>query len=265
MPYSIHVQGLDGLTLLSPADPGFDAVATPMLGRVASLALRLKPFLVIVSNQSPRTVVSFSKNWRVTHGDGRTTMFREAVSFPHAVCGDALVSRDPAGFDPGARRIEANGVVIQGWGDLDEYFDQFLPQFFDQNDRLLARATELRIELNAAIFDDGTLVGPDDESWLRHTFSAYVEAKQSWYRGIIAALDAGRSVADAFQPLDDFSSAWMSGLRTGDAPPQEFPLEMWKREAAADAQRWRRRYADEEIPRLLKQSIRLEPFAISRP
>jgi hypothetical protein len=57
----------------------------------------------------------------------------------------------------------------------------------------------------------------------------------------------------------------MSGLRAGDGPPQEFPLEMWKREAAADAQRWRRRYADEEIPRLLKQSIRLEPFAISRP
>jgi hypothetical protein len=82
---------------------------------------------------------------------------------------------------------------------------------------------------------------------------------------IIAALDAGRSVADAFQPLDNFSSAWMSGLRAGDGPPQEFPLEMWKREAAADAQRWRRRYADEEIPRLLKQSIRLEPFTISRP
>jgi hypothetical protein len=163
MPYSIHVHGLDGLTLLSPEDPGFDAVATPMLGRVATLALRLKPFLVIVSNRSPRMVVSFSKHWRLTHDDGRTTTFREAVSFPHAVCGDVLVSRDPAGFAPGARRIEANGVVIQGWGDKDEYFDQFLPQFFDQNDRLLARATELRIELNAAIFDNGTLIGPDDD------------------------------------------------------------------------------------------------------
>lgn len=94
-------------------------------------------------------------------------------------------------------------------------FDLFLPQFFDQNDRLLASATDLRIELNAAIFEDGTLVGADDESWLRETFSTAVEAKQDWYRGIIAALDAGHSVAEAFEPLDRFLNEWMPGCSRG--------------------------------------------------
>ena len=65
--------------------------------------------------------------------------------------------------------------MIQGWGDLDEYYDQFLPQFVVAKDQILADAVDLRIELNAAIFSDGTLVGPDDESWLSDLF-AHVRA-----------------------------------------------------------------------------------------
>jgi len=262
MAVPIQVQGLDGLTLLSPTDPTFDAVATPLLGRVAELALRLKPFLVIVTNVSPKTVVSFVKKWRVTHASGQSTTFREQVSFPHVVCGDTRVSRDPAGLAPGESRIEANGVVIHGWKDLDPYFDQFLPQFFEQNDRLLANATDLRIELNAAIFDDGTLVGPDDESWLEEGFAAYVEAKQEWYRGIIAALDAGQSVDQAFEPVDRFLTDYASLLQAGEHPSFDDPRLTWKRDAAGDAKGWRKRVRDEELPRLLRESIRFDPFVI---
>jgi hypothetical protein len=119
MPASIHVHGLDGLTVLSPTDPSFDEVATPLLGRVAALGLRLKPFIVIVSNVSQQTVVSFSKTWRVTHTSGQTTIFHDHASFPHLVCGDALVSPDPARLAPVASRNEAHHVVIQGWRDQD--------------------------------------------------------------------------------------------------------------------------------------------------
>jgi len=262
MAVPIHVHGLDGLTLLSPTDPTFDEIATPLLGRVATLALRLKPFIVIVSNVSQQTVVSFSKTWRVTHASGQTTTFRDHASFPHVVCGDALISHDLPGLAPGASRIEALGVVIHGWKDQDPYFDQFLPQFVDHNEQLMTNATDLRIELNAAIFEDGTLVGPDDDSWLRETFSAHVEGKQFWYRGIIEALDAGRSVDEAFEPVDRFLNDWTSRLRAGEHPSFDDPRVMGKREAAGDAKRWRRRVSDEEVPRLLRESIRLDPFVI---
>jgi hypothetical protein len=261
MPVPIHVHGLDGLTLLSPTDPGFDAVATPLLGRVAELALRLKPFLVIVSNVSQQTVVSFAKKWRVTHASGQSTTVREHVSFPHVVCGDARVCRDPAGLAPGASRIEANGVVIHGWKDVDAYFDQFLPQFFEENERMLANATDLRIELNAAIFEDGTLTGADDESWLRESFSTAVEAKQDWYRGIIAALDAGQSVDEAFEPLDRFLNEWNARLQSRHRSFDD-PRDISNREAAGEAKRWRGQVSDDELPRVLRESIRLEPFVI---
>ena len=71
-------------------------------------------------------------------------------------------------------------------------------------DTLLADAVDLHIDLNAVIFADGTLIGADDRSALTNLFSAYVQAKQDWYRGIIEALDAGQSVAESFAPVERF-------------------------------------------------------------
>ena len=117
MALSIEVSGLDayGVGLLSPTRPEFDEFARPLLGeRIADVGLRLKPMLVIVSNENVRTVVSLSLVWRVTHRDGRTTEFWAHTSFPEVICGDVVLSYHPAGLETGQRRIEAYGLVIHG-------------------------------------------------------------------------------------------------------------------------------------------------------
>jgi hypothetical protein len=220
--------------------------------------------LVIVSNQNVRTVVSLSLVWSVTHRSGRTTQFWGHTSFPHVICGDVVLGHHPAGLETGQGRIETNGVVIHGWGYGDEYFDQFLGQFVDQKDTLLANAVDLQIELNAVIFADGTLVGADDQSALTDLFSAYVQAKQDCYRGIIEALDAGQSVAESFAPVERFLADATTRMRAENQFAREKQAELWTHQAAAEARRWRRRYADEDIPSLLKQAIRLDPFTIRR-
>jgi hypothetical protein len=266
MALSIRIKGLDasGVELVSPARPEFDELARPLLGeRIADIGLRLKPMLVIVSNDSVQTVVSLSLVWRVTHRDGRTSRHWGHTSFPEVICGDVLVSPQPAGLESGQRRIEANGLVIHRWGYLDEYYDQFLGQFVDQKDALLADAVELHIELNAVIFADGTLVGPDDQSALTDLFSTYVQAKQGWYRGIIEALDAGRSVAESFAPVERFLADSTNRRHAGPFTDEK-PGDLWTHQAAAEAGSWHRRYPDEDIPPLLKQAIRLDPFIIRR-
>jgi hypothetical protein len=267
MALSIRVSGLDayGVELLSPTRPEFDEFARPLLGeRIADIGLRLKPMLVIVSNENVRTVVSLSLVWLVTHREGRTSRYWGHTSFPEVICGDVVLSHHPAGLETGQRRIEANGLVIHRWGYLDEYYDQFLAQFVDQKDALLANAVDLHIELNAVIFADGTLIGADDQSTLTNLFSTYVQAKQDWYRGIIAALDAGHSVAESFAPVERFLTDATNRIRAGNKFPREKAGDLWTHQAAAEASRWRRRYADEDIPPLLKQAIRLDPFTIRR-
>jgi len=267
MALSIRVTGLDayGVELLSPTRPDFDAFARPLLGeRIADVGLSLKPMLVIVSNTNVRTVVSLSLVWRVTHQDGRTSRFWGHTSFPEAICGDVLDSHHPAGLETGQRRIEANGLVIHGWGYGDAYYDQFLGQFVDERKTLLAGAVDLHIDLNAVIFADGTLIGADDRSALTNLFSVYVQAKQDWYRGIIEALDAGQSVAESFAPVEQFLADATNRIRPGEQLVREKPADLWTHQAAADASRWRRRHADGDIPPLLRQAMRLDPFTIRR-
>jgi hypothetical protein len=52
-----------GIRLIPPTHPEFDDLARPLIGRVADIGLKLKPMLVIVSNESQQTVVSYSKTW----------------------------------------------------------------------------------------------------------------------------------------------------------------------------------------------------------
>lgn len=226
MGLTVRVDGLDayGVQLLSPTRPEFDDFARPLLGqRIADVGLRLKPMLVIVANEHVRTVVSLSLVWSVTHRDGRTTRFWGHTSFPDVICGDIVLSHHPAGLDRGQRRIEANGLVIHGWGYGDAYFDQFLWECVDATDRLLANAVDLHIELNAAILADGRVLGPDDQSALSNLFSTYVQAKQHWYRGIIEALDAGQSVAESFAPVERFLADAINRMRAREAFVHEKP------------------------------------------
>jgi hypothetical protein len=262
---SIRVDGLDahGIELISPTRPEFDELARPLIGeRTADVGLRLKPMLVIVSNASMRTVVSLSLIWRVSYRDGRIREFWGHTSFPDVICGDVILNHYRAGLETGQRRVEANGLVIHRWGYGDAYFDQFLGQFIDQKDALLRSAVELHIELNAVIFADGTLVGADAQATLAALFSRYVQAKQTWYRSIIEALDAGQSVAESFEPVERYLADLTRRMPAQHRPAGEQPADMWTHQAAAEARRWRRRYSDEDIPGLLKQAIRLDPFTI---
>ena len=260
----VHATGLDGVALISPISPGFDELARPLLGRISEIGLKLKPMLVIVSNESTDTVVAFSKTWRVLHADGRVSTHRDNTPFPHAVCGDVLAIDHPPGVAPGARRLEARGLVIHGWGTSgDPYFDQFLPQFIVENDQVLANAIELRIELNAVIFADGTLIGPDNDSWLEQMFSTYVREKQNWYRLVIEKLDNGATIAESFKPLEQFTADHTAQLRSDRRPVRHDATDVWKAQAAGEALRLRRRCAEKNVRDVL-HAIRLEPIAINR-
>src|SRR5690242_6745406 len=101
---AIHVSGLGGVTLTSPLSPEFDDLARPLIGRVADMGLQLKPMLVVVTNESSSTVVSFSNVWRVSYPGGQVHAFLGHTSFPEAVCGDVLAGDAPCCMAPGARR-----------------------------------------------------------------------------------------------------------------------------------------------------------------
>jgi hypothetical protein len=69
---------------------------------------------------------------------------------------------------------------------------------------------------------------------------------------------------DTVDEMERFSAALANQVATGEGPLRHEPLDFWRREAAGNAKRWRRRHTDDEIPALRRGSIRLEPFVIQR-
>jgi hypothetical protein len=219
--------------------------------------------LAIVSNESPHTVVSYSKPWTARYSGGRTSIIRGHTSFPETVCGDILTARDPEALPSSAKRVETASLEIQGYAESEPYYDQFLDRFIVEKDQMLAHAEELWIELDAAIFADGTLIGSDQDGWLGHLFSEYIGQEQAWYREILNQLDAGARSTRRTLRFVRFKVERNARMRHRQPLARE-ERRLWKTQAAADAHRWRRRFTDDELPTLLRSSIRLEPFVIRR-
>ena len=179
------------------------------------------------------------------------------------MCGDILIATDPEALPPGAKRVETASLVIQAYAQSEPYYDQFLDQFIVEKDQMIKNAEELRIELDAVIFADGRLIGNDQDGWLSDLFSEYVAQKQAWYREILSRLEAGAAVEDAYAPIRAFQEQRHVRMRSG-RPLDRVDVQLWKTQAAGDAQRWRRKFTDAELPHLLRSSIRFEPFVIRR-
>ena len=180
------------------------------------------------------------------------------------VCGDTMLSPHSAGLETGQRRIESYEVAIHGWGSLDEYYDQFLQQFVDHKNAMLADAVNLNIELNAVIFADGATASALTmvHSWPTCSRSMCMRNRT----GITASSRRSMQVSQWPNLSHQLSDSWTTraiGCVLGSFFRQR-PANIWIHEAAAGAAGWRHRYRDEDIPSLLKQAIRLEPFTVRR-
>ena len=116
MDLRIEVSGLNTVTIVSPTSVEFDARVTSLLGHLAERALRLKPYLAIVWNQSPRTIVAFTSEWISFPNEyGATTQARSRVTFPDAVCGPVLGRSVQQGIPPDGHMVISVTCIANRW------------------------------------------------------------------------------------------------------------------------------------------------------
>lgn len=209
----IEIKGsdADGVMLISPTNSEFDSRVYSLLPEGAPVAFELKPRIVIVSNESSRVVVAYSVTFWFTFRSGKSHRNSVHFKYPDAVANPAADGRNyGTGIDsavalgarlrgreirPGEQRVV--GVGFELWPDADvvTYRDSYLEMSEIPED-----LTALQIELDAIIFDDGLLLGPD-HSGLAEQFAEYVEAKQDVYRGMVERIDGSGVSDDIFAPL----------------------------------------------------------------
>jgi len=260
---SLIVTGLDsdGLELISPETPEFDVRVGKLFSVQATNAvLAFKPLLVILSNHTKRAVVAYAFVWKITYESKRTSITTTEYKYPDAIAGSPdignvpLERRDDRPLPGGQEKPVASEVELgPGWEEP-FYRDQLL-SLADDEKRDLADAETIEITLDAAIFSDGQLVGPDHSN-LEQSFMASFESKQKLFRQVVSDLNSGKTVEEAFAPVN---------LLAGQRPtsPRLNPA-FYEIIAATEVRALRKRIGDPSVKITFEQAIRKEPFAIRR-
>jgi hypothetical protein len=254
----------DGVRLTSPLNPDFDRIARPLIGRRADQLFGLKPLLVLIANDTRKTVAAASVVFRVAKPTGGIVAWTN-VGFPDVIVGD-IGSEKRLGVRPHESIVVAQEVAVEDFDgpEPEEWYRGVITEFVRQRGEQLKDARSVTIELDAVIFDDGTLIGPDEDGKLAALFSRKVSAYQQWLKTVVDGLTAGQSVEAAFSPILKFQDevrARQGSLRGLTADNRQAEVE--KTNAAADVVRWRRRVGDAELPRILA-GLRLSRFDVRR-
>ena len=236
-----------GVTLAIATDPDFDARAQAILAGYASPVLALKPFLAIVSNYDSRTVVAYTVGWTVTRRNGFTEANTTQFKFPDAVAGtgNGLAVLQGREIRTGEERLVGMGFEV--WPV--EYVEQYR-EFGEHERKDLGDVKGLQVSLDAVIFDDGTLLGPDNSRLAEH-FIAYVQAKQALYRDVVVGLETRGVDADVFAGLRETAAS---------RPNLADPMGLYPHQAAAEILGWR----DRILLEVFRRALRREAFTVKR-
>lgn len=257
------VNGLNaaGVELISPDSPNFDSAVMYLLpNRTAAVALDLKPLVVIVSNQSAGEIVAYTLVWKVTYTDKRTATTTVQFKYPDAIAGIAdsgavaLKRRDHLSILSHEKRVVAKEFEVGAWWEEEFYLNQ-LRLFAETQKQEVAAAEQIEINLDAAIFSDGLLVGPNRTDFDKE-FMAYLEAKQKFFRQIVSDLDSGRDLDEAFAPLKVLAANHVVHWQDKTA--------FYERLAAQEINAFRKRIGDSAVRETFRQAIRKEPFLVHR-
>jgi len=253
-PIVIHDFSDAGVRLTPSTAPGFDERVGPLIQPWGSQAMALKPYLVILSNESKYTIVAYCVVFTTTDASGPVHQKLIHFNYPQAVAGRGS---DGSGLPRGREvRTGEERVVGMNFEIMPEYDNRWLGEFAVKQNEALKEARKLEVSLDAVIFDDGRLVG-DDTSELQRAFEQYLRSTEAIYRSVASRIDGGESVETAFQWL---RQSLAEAIQKGPNDVGAF----YYVQAAGDVGRARTRIGDGRVRDVFEQAIRKTPFVITR-
>ena len=200
IPVGVDSSPIAGVEIIAPGDPRFDPEVRQIVGAKLDLVKTLSPLLMLIKNNSRHTIVAFSPEWDLQRGREEIPLVAIRM-FPMAISRLGCDFPHDRPIRPGEERLEGMdidfGRRIDDAGGADVDFSETAK--FQAED--LAGVTAVKARLDAVIFDDGTLEGPDRYD-LAGRFVPYVEDHQSLYRSILASLQAGEAGETLYDSLE---------------------------------------------------------------
>src|SRR5215471_8647907 len=222
-----------GLTLITAADPSFERMLNdvPLLPGLESFRERLKPYSVFVRNGGTQTVVGYRIVWKVTNAGGReiSSTYQSLdgpslmelwnqLNVPGGSRGSGiqpgssqLISLLPlphvtpvgatfAGGWTGSSMGTAAGVGAAGHDRSQnlspaDHMAVGAARAIEGKIRELAGSSKISVSIDGAVFEDGSVVGPDETGFFSNV-QTEMTAKQDLYREFLDMLNSGKPDAD---------------------------------------------------------------------
>jgi hypothetical protein len=247
---------LAGVEIIAPGDPRFDQEARQIVGTKLDLVKTLSPLLMLIKNNSQHTIVAYSPEWDLKRGDEEIP-FVALRTFPMAISGPECDFPHDRPIRPGEERLEGMNSEVGIHSD-----DASTDAKYQAED--LAGVTAVKARLDAVIFDDGTLVGPNRHN-LPGKFVPEVEDHQALYRSILAALQAGESAEKLYDSLEQKRRQEFDETTKGNSLPRRGPdLRMEKLIAEQDVLGSWRNHGNSDPLEHFSRCLRTPPFTITR-
>jgi hypothetical protein len=259
---TIRAIGLDnaGVVLVTAASEDFEAQVRREAGKWADAALRSSPQLVIVRNESPYTIVAYAVSFKSIRPDGKWDFHH--IEFKYT---DAVVTTDPevASMLRDREIRPSEQRLVSRYFEIDPALDNsWLPQIVDVQNKDLGQFalgqgfSELEIAVDAVLFEDGRLLGPN-QSQMDTRFLLLLQRKHELYRAATDLMASGNSLDDALVKLKSALPAAaenMGELLNIDAA----------RTAIGDVLRLRARHGGDRAADAIRRAVRQSPFTIQK-
>ena len=256
IPVVVDSSPLAGVEIIAPGDPRFDQEARQIVGAKLDLVKTLSPLLMLIKNNSQHTIVAYSPEWDLKRGPEEIP-FVALRTFPMAISGPECDVPHDRPIRPGEERLEGMNSEV---GNHPE--DASTDAKYQAED--LAGVTAVKAHLDAVIFDDGTLVGPDRHN-LPGKFVPDVEDHQSLYRSILASLHAGEPAEKLYDSLEAKRRQEFVESTKGNSPlGREHALMMEKLIAEQDVLGAWRNHGNSNSLAHFSLCLRTSPFTITR-
>ncbi|HLK64638.1 MAG TPA: hypothetical protein VKU19_14435 [Bryobacteraceae bacterium] len=189
---------VETVRLTSTTDGSFFSRAENLLTGTISAAVavsELAPFLAIVSNQSAQMIVAYSVSFEAI---GPNVRVSPQFKYPEALYRrqTTLAARDQE-LLPGEGRLV--GPYFHLNPNMPFFTDEYLRTLGEWlRNQALCGTRELKIGLDAVIFDDGRIFGPG-ASTLKNSFTEHLDAVRHLHELLFESVRSGATLAEAFE------------------------------------------------------------------
>lgn len=257
--YQINTKSLpeDGLIIIAPSDPAFNAEVSSMLqGKQAELLPFIeaaKPFSVFVKNISSQEVVGCTIKWEIFNEDGTVITIPQSYSTPGVLMGMKPLDESMAdhmslinlngsfyftldqsvkGFIEGQMSPQIRSAATSNG--VREEMQRYITELQAKYQKQLQSVSAITVSIDGIFFRDGTFVGPDTTQYFTG-MKAQIDARRELAESLRQDIRAQKSSSEMFSRIESLSKE-SAARADSKAAPDEYYNQIYKRSMQLYAQ-----------------------------